>query len=43
MPEGRDEHQTSESVVDGEYALDPIPPEVLWHFSFSQQQEGTSK
>jgi hypothetical protein len=43
MPEKRDEHQTSESEVSGEYALDPIPPEVLWHFSFSQQQEGTGK
>jgi len=43
MPEGRDEHQAPESVVEGEYVLDPIPPEVLWHFSFSQQQEGTGK
>lgn len=29
MPEEGDGHQTSESAVSGEYALDPIPPELL--------------
>ncbi|RBR19173.1 uncharacterized protein FIESC28_05638 [Fusarium coffeatum] len=43
IPEELDERQTSELVVTGEYVLDPIPPEVLWHFSLSQQQEGTGK
>ena len=43
MPEELDGHPTSEPVASGQYVMDPIPPEVLWHFGLSQPQEEMGK